>query len=93
MKQAYGMAATTDESAARSRAMDGDLRFKMAMLAARKAKQEHFAIGVDTVPGTECPAFVTPLAALTSHNASPGALCSDLGSGAARGRHTSYSGA
>lgn len=79
MKQAYGMAATTDESAARSRAVDGDLRFKLAMLAARKAKLENFIIGVDARPCTDIPLVVTPLAAL--RGGSPAAQCSELGTG------------
>lgn len=79
MTTMHGMTAATDENLARRIAVDGDLRFKLAMLDARARKLERFSIGVDARPCTEIPLVVTPLAALMSNNASPAAQCSEFG--------------
>lgn len=53
----------------RERAMQGDRRFKLAMLHARRWNREKFALGVDKRHGTEQPIYVG-LRALTARSSS-----------------------
>lgn len=79
MTTMHGMTAATDENLARRIAVEGDLRFKQAMMLARKRGTEFFTVGVDTTPGTQFALQITPLAPFLSGKLSPAAQCADLG--------------
>lgn len=77
-KQAIEPRGYSDEVLERQRCRDGDRKFKLAMLQARRWKRERFPLGVITRPGTECPRY-TPARGLPVIRAqSPGALCADM---------------
>lgn len=70
----------SEQSIQRERNMIGDLKFKTAMMLARRHCRERFIVGVDARPGTNHPRF-TPHRGLPVIRAqSPGALCAESAS-------------